>query len=140
MKLLDNLDSYAKAGMRRLEDHIQAVLQDWNVFTKRTISLPLELTVLAAKYSTQYIMMVNTSQEMVLLLHTGISIISILPKVATGSMNSTLIEVFGIMTLILANLEAGLTNKGQAKELGLLTIMIHLLGTIQLLAQIHQVA
>jgi hypothetical protein len=140
MKLSDNLEHYAKASMSLLEDHIQAALQDWNVFTKKIVSLSRDLTPFAAKCSTQYTMMANTSQEKVLLLHTGIIIMPMLPQVATGSMKRTLIEVFGSTTLILSRVEAGLTNRGRTKELGLPTIMIHLLGTIQLLAQIHQVA
>lgn len=84
-------------------------------------------------------MMANTSQEKVLLLHTGITIILVQPKVATGSMNLTLIEVFGGTMLTLAILESGLTKAEQVKELGLLTIMIHLSSMTQLPVQIHQV-
>ena len=84
-------------------------------------------------------MMANTSQEKVLLLHTGITILLVQLKVATGSMNITLIEVFGGTMLTLAILESGLTKEEQVKELGLLTSMIHLSSMIQLLVQTHQV-
>lgn len=37
LKLSDKLEHNAKAGMDRLEDHIQTVHQDWNAITKRIV-------------------------------------------------------------------------------------------------------